>query len=352
MQSIKKWLEPTKNKVISGVIAVLLVSGIGFGIWSVTKTDKFELKDLTYEKVSIILVEDKQEMNSDMDTVINGRIKTAYPDDFEKITILSYEYDVTKVSDVKDVYGQLDNKEEIYEAVSGKADAQEVKPFAGSLMYRVDNEDKKLNFEYIVVDTGLPIIEGDDEVTLEHDETFDVSKYKASDPVDGEIAITVAEGSGEVVDGQTTMTLVATDKNGNETRKEVKVTIKEEPVEEPEVETPTTQVPSNTGGTSSNTNTDKPSNNNGTSNNNNTTTQKPAEPSKPVEKPKEPSKPAEPEKPSRPAPSAPTGMKYYKDYGSFEGCKAVIYDVKKEHLREWVSNFCDDHGYMYYKPSN
>lgn len=345
MEKMKKWLEPTKNKVIAGVIAVLLVSGIGFGIWSLTKTEQFEFEDLTYDKLSIILVEDKEAMNGDMDTVINGRMKAAYPDDFDKITILSYEYDVTKVSDVKEVYGQFDNKEEIYEAISEKAKAQEVKPFTGSLTYRVDNEDKKLNFEYIVVDTGLPIIEGDDEVTLEHDETFDVTKYKASDPVDGEIAISVAEGSGEVVDGKTTMILVATDKNGNETRKEVKVTIKKAPVEEEPVEEAPTNggnnnATANTGGSSSsnNGNSNTSTGSGGSSNNGGGSTSETPTPPSP-EKPGEPNYlcPNGKDK-NRPCtdwidPYAYMAYSHYESMGACQSSGKTIYDsLKKEEI--------------------
>lgn len=62
------------------------------------------------------------------------------------------------------------------------------------------------------------------------------------------------------------------------------------------------------------------------------------------------SSPVEPQKPSRPGPEAPSGMIYYKDYGSFDGCSAESRNVAKTNVKTMVNTLCDSCGYMYYTP--
>ncbi len=291
MEKMKKWLEPTKNKVIAGVIAVLLVSGIGYGVWSLTQ-NKIKKPTVVFKDDIVFEYGNTHILNvMTMDTyqgVQDGKIKieaiqendiqfTDYIDfeasDFDVVTYIS----PTEVNKVETVHIDTTNVGENFNAL---------------LIATKEGVQETFDFTYKIVDTQPPVIEGDDEVTLEHDETFDVTKYKASDPVDGEIAITVAEGSGEVVEDQTTMTLVATDKNGNETRKEVKVMIKEAPVEEKPVEEAPTggnnNATANTGGSSSsnNGNSNTSTGSGGSSNNGGGSTSEtltPPSPEKPVE---------------------------------------------------------------------
>ncbi|QIK56360.1 hypothetical protein G7059_00120 [Erysipelothrix sp. HDW6A] len=397
MDKIKKWLEPKKNKLIAGVITVLVLAGVGFGVWSLSQSKSVEPVIVFKENIVFEYGEDvSNDINKlvgrilDEDDKNNANVLTSYvkDDDHEQILnelnadnknavyfvieeiktdVASFGYQerakevglIKQDGSLPDYETEvLTNNENLLHLLnaggnSEKTEIKEIEKYKTKVNAIKNNEVlKSFDFEYVVIDSQAPVIEGVKDMEIAFGtETLDLTHISFTSKLGGSVIDIEIKGDIDTsVSGQYEMKAIATDDNGNVTEKTFIVTVlEEEKFVEPEVETPTTQTPSNTGGTSS---TNKPSNNNGTSINNNTTAQKPAEPSKPVEKPKEPSKPAEPEKPSRPAPSAPTGMKYYKDYGTSEGCIAVMHEVGREHVREWHDNFCDMWGYMYYTPRN
>lgn len=317
MDKIKKWLEPTKNKIIAGVIAVLVIVGGGFGIWSLTQTKPIEPVIVFKENIVFEYGESLEQ-----EQIIEKIIDTE-KSDYTKISSI-INLDTANVT----VKLDDDGNEHLADKHSTTITADK------------DGAEKEFEFSYDVKDTQAPVIEGAEDIETPFGSELKFEDFViGTDPVDGKTKLVVEGELDTSKAGKYEMKAVATDNNGNKTEKKFIVTVLEE-VKEPET-------PSNTGNGTSSTN--KPSTNTGGG-----SPSKPAEPSKPVEKPKptEPVKPVEPEKPSRPAPSAPSGMKFYKDYGSSQGCIAVMKEVGREHVREWSSNFCDDHGYMYYRPSN
>ena len=382
MEKIKKWLEPTKNKVIAGVIAVLVIAGGSYGVWALTQNKVSEPVVIFKDNIVFEYGEDvSNDINKligrllDKDNENNVDLLASYVKDDnheQKLKELSTDKDTIYFvieeikSDVASFGYQtrakevglikqdssvpnyntevLLNKENLNQLINSggnpeKAETSNVTKFKSKVnVMKNGHTYKSFDFEYVVIDSQAPGIEGNDEVTLKHDESFDVTKYKANDPVDGEIAISVAEGSGEVVDGQTTMTLVATDKNGNETRKEVKVTIKEAPVAEEPVDEPASgnNNTANTGGSiSNNSGTNKPSTGGSGSSNNSggSTTEKPTQPT--PEKPSEPNylcpNGKDKNKPCDAYVDPVNGYLTYKTYPTMNACKAAGESI----LDEW-----------------
>ena len=310
MDKIKKWLEPKKNKVIAGLIAVLVIAGGGYGVWTLTQAKSSEPVIVFNENIMFEYGENV-EQDAIIDKVINKE-KSDYTSVSRIITI-----------DVSSVTISLD--EEGNEHLSDKRQS--------TLIVDKDGTEKEFTFDYDVKDTQAPIIEDAEDMETPYGSELKFEDIiTATDLVDGKVKLIVEGELDTSKAGQYEMKAIATDNNGKEKEKTFVVTVLEEekPVEEPE--TPSTQAPSNSAGGTSSTN--KPSSNTG-----NTSTTKPAEPSKPTETPKptEPEKPVEqpkPVEPSKPDREAPTGMLLFKDYGTFDLCNADIHKQAKSHVWE------------------
>ncbi|QIK57598.1 hypothetical protein G7059_06955 [Erysipelothrix sp. HDW6A] len=316
MNKIMKLLEPTKNRIISGVIVILVVVG-GLAIWSISQARA---------KEPMIVFKDSM-------TVEYGAYTADTPDH------MAIEPDAL-VHQERSIYEELAFDEDFLV----KKSPQDGKNYFNTMNVGVDkiiifakNDGivKSFEFEYEVKDTRPPEFNSVMNIDAPYNTVPNYADIiRASDIVDGELEVIISGDIDYTVPGIYTLEASASDINGKSSKHTFFVTVKEE------IKGVVTKDPSST------------------SNSGNNTATKPTTPSKPVDKPTEPPKtvekpkPVEPEKPSRPAPEAPTGMFFYKDYGNTDGCIAVMHTVKKEYVREWVSNFCDVNGYMYYAPRN
>lgn len=96
----------------------------------------------------------------------------------------------------------------------------------GTVVVRRNDKTYYIDFKYDVEDTIIPEIKGPDVITLDYEESFDISKYRAIDSVDGELNISVALEM--VTDNDIVATLSAYDQHGNYSKKEVKIYHKEQ----------------------------------------------------------------------------------------------------------------------------
>ncbi|MDE8172151.1 hypothetical protein PT109_01490 [Erysipelothrix rhusiopathiae] len=349
MKNIKKWLEPKKHKVIAGVSALLIVGLVIVGIYFATK---IEQPTIVF-KENIVVEYGQKSFNDDGELPIDENNKV------EKLPILMPEDIIQKD---KSKYEEISfNKI----AAGGKPmtlefrfiDTSEVGKHESVVYARLGNEVQEFKFSYEVKDTKKPIIDGDDEVTLEHGEEFDVKEYKAYDIIDGDLEITVDGMKDDV--GTFDITLRATDKNNNTTEKIVKVTRKDAPVEEVNTSTDSGTTSNSSGNQSIGNNSSNAGNaGNGSSNNNggsNAGVGNSNGGSGGGNNTGGGTKPTEPVKPSRPDPytiAQEIGMTFHKDYGSFNGCSAVVDELTENNWKIWLNSYCDDNGYLFYTPKN
>lgn len=393
MEKLKKWIEPTKNKIIIGIIALLLVAGGGFAVWSLNQPKPIEpvvifkenivfeygqgmsyevfldkiidkekskfdsiidMSDIDTSSVTIKSMSDEVDESgeqsysisvdnqSEYGTEINNNILTVDKGN-EKVTfnlknLPSVKVVITKEGDVLEKTSNKPLDEVIYEKTNLRSDKRKA-----TITVQLSDIEKSFDFEYDVHDTQAPIIEGAKDVETKFNEPLDFEELiSASDPIDGEVEVIIVGDYDWDTAGKVQLKAIAKDKNGNTSDKSFILTILEE--EKEEVETPSTTQPNISGGNTASSG-GISSNGGSSSNGGGGTTTKPAEP-----KPTEPTKPVEPEKPSRPAPDAPSGMVYYKDYGSFDGCSAESRNVAKENVKTMANTLCDSYGYMYYTP--
>lgn len=178
---------------------------------------------------------------------------------------------------------------------------------AGETTHELETKEGKLKLKIVVEDTQDPIIEGIDEIEVQLNLTKDElenelnQELKASDPVDGELMISYTYDNKLKLDEEGTYDVIAVaqDKNGNKTRKLIKVKVSND-FEDPQESEGNDGV--NVGSNESTSNNQSASNNQSTPNK--PVPSKPA-PSKPAPNKPAPSKPA----PSKPAPSKPTPSK-------------------------------------------
>lgn len=310
MNKIMKWLEPTKNRIIFGVIVILVVVG-GLAIWSISQPKA---------KEPIIVFKDSM-------TVEYG----AYTADTLDHT--AFEPD-TLVHQEHSIYEELAFDEDF----TVKKSPQDGKNYFNTMNVGVnkiiifaknDGIVKSFEFEYEVKDTRPPEFNTVANIDTPYNTVPNYADIiRASDIVDGELEITISGDIDYTVPGIYTLEASATDKNGNISKHAFTVSVKEE------VKEVVAEVPSST------------------NNNSNNNASKPTTPNKPVEKPTEPTKPVEKptEKPNEI--DVPQGMKLFKDYGNFEGCNAVIRTELFNHIETWKNNFCDYDGKMFYTPKN
>lgn len=219
---------------------------------------------------------------------------------------------------------------------------------------------KEFNFTYEVLDTRYPVIEGENQVKLKHDEAFDLNLYNAYDIIDGDLEITVDGMKDEA--GTFDITLKATDKNKNTTQKTVTVTREEAPsVAATSSDKSNHEVVSNESDDSNNSYYAS-SEDSYTEANYSSQTNENYEVSHAQEGPSQiESNNAEKtqylevvemvDTMPRPNPldETPPGMIFYKDYGNVDSCIMVADEVLFSSTGEnWRSNYCDPWGFMYY----
>lgn len=230
----------------------------------------------------------------------------------------------------------------------------ETKPFKKKAQFL--SEDGKVLAEaviqYIVVDEEVALIdfiEAGSQITVKNGETnvegvfqehmkkvHNTNGLEYTDSYTGNVDVNVP-GSYPITVSRTTK------RNGLINR--VNFTIIVEEKEVATVDTPNTNnnttKPSTPG---TNSNTTKPSTPSTPSTNNNSS--KPSTPNtgNDTTKPSTPSENNNDDKPN----DVPAGMKFHKDFGTADGCIAVMQSVLEENARIWASNFCDYDGKMYY----
>ncbi len=322
MKKIKEWLQVPKNKIITGVVAVLIIGGGGFGVWSITQSKKVIVPPLQ----------------------IKEPLEFEYGQSNEKKM-----YGLKKI-ELSDIVSNL----EVYDTVDFKSlnpttktlnddfiiiDTSTVGEHTSTITVSYKGEYHQTSFPYKVVDTHNPefntVMNIDTPYNTEP-EYKDI--IKATDIVDGELEVSISGEIDVTVAGIYDMEASATDKNGNTSKHAFKVTVQEE-VKEAVVE-PTTPSNNNTssGGSSSSNNSSSGDSSQSGGGGGTTETPKPVEP---------------PVTPSRPDPyqvAKEIGMIFYKDYGNTDGCLAVMNSELDNHYREWKTNLCDDNGYMFYTP--
>lgn len=334
MEKVKKWLEPSKNKAIASVLAIALIAAIGTGIYFITKKD---VPVIVFKEN--ITLEYGQKSFSDDVTVEDS-------DEKETLEVLNPEdliiKDKSKYDEIS--FNKISNGNTPMTLEFRYVDTSEVGKHEGMLFARLGSELKEFKFEYDVIDTNNPIIENVVDQDLIEGEEFE-HDFKAHDIVDGDLEV-IIEGEYDVTTpGTYDLKAVAVDKNNNKTEVDFKLNVSEKEVAI--VEEPNTVLPStgSNGGVSTD-NGRKPntgSNNNSSGANNGGYTTKPVTPTKPVE----PTKPVKPVEPTKPTDNG--GWKVFKDYGTFEGCRAVIDDVHAEHVWDWKQTMCDENGKLKYK---
>lgn len=336
MEKVKKWLEPSKNKAIASVLATALIAAVGTGIYFITKKDA----PVIVFKQNIMLEYGQKSFSDDRtvdDSVEKESLEVLNPEDL----IIKEESKYDEIS-----FNKISNGNTPMTLEFRFVDTSEVGKHEGMLFARLGNELKEFKFEYDVIDTNNPIFENvvDQEIIEGEDFSHD---FKANDIIDGELDVTI-EGEYDVTTpGSYDLKAVATDKNNNKTEVGFKLSVSEK--EMAIVEESNTALPStgSNGGDSTN-NGRKPntgSNNNNSGSNNNESTTKPVTPTKPVE----PTKPVKPVEPTKPVEPNNGGWILYKDYGSYEGCEAVLQEVSRSHVREWRQSMCDEKGALKYK---
>lgn len=354
MKKCIEWLKTSKGKQIAALLIVLLIALIVINLSFKTKKED---PIITFKENIVVEYGQKSFIEDDQDESGN---KSDKKETLEKLPALVPEDIVQKD------FSKYDEISFNKIAVDGEPitlelrfiDTSTIGKHEGLVYARLGKNVREFKFNYEVQDTRYPVIEGENQVKLRHDEAFDLNLYNAYDIIDGDLEITIDGMKDEA--GTFDVTLKATDKNKNTTKKTVKVTREETPVVESTTNTENGSASSfdnNLANVSSNIiensrNSNSNNNNGGGGNteiiNSNDGSSDESEtgsgnttPLTLVELPK----------PSRPDPyqvAKEIGMKFYKDYASFDGCSTVIYDVLREHKKEWGSNYCDDNGYMFY----
>ncbi|QIK70716.1 DUF5011 domain-containing protein [Erysipelothrix sp. HDW6C] len=311
MSKIKEWLKPTKNKVITGVVAALIVVSCSFGIYAVINASSEPT--ITFKENIVFEYGDK----IDKDALWNKVVDT---------TATTETYPVVR-TDVNTSVVTKDNQTNVAVLVIDNAGKE----------YRYD-------FKYTVTDTKKPVLENIKDVTLYIGDSFEPTKlFTASDPVDGKLTVKIDGGYDVKTAGTYQLNASATDKNGNVTTQPFKLIVKEVVSEDDEVITSSITKQPNTGNSNGGNDNNTSWTGNGSSNGNNGDDTSYVPPVEEV--------PSIPEIPTRPGPSAPSGMIYYNDYGTTDACIADARNQALLHMDEWINSYCDDNGYMYYEPN-
>ncbi|CAM4259131.1 hypothetical protein [Erysipelothrix aquatica] len=354
MEKLKEWFSTKNGKIITGVVVVaLILSGITIAALLQNKSVDYQLEYVGKDNVNIVVEYGSSIKNEDITSKFvlkaNGELvdtnKFTISVDSIKSDTVSYimtdEQRLTMATaDIIDIY--VFHFANMGKSAAGKPFKYEVKAFDGA------KEIASTSFDVIVVDTVAPTIEPIEDIETEIGTPIEfTNKFKAKDPVDGDIEVKVEGDVDYSVAGTTELKAVAIDKHGNKTELAFNVIVKDKEAEESLPETGSGGNTSSNNGSSSNgggtsngggsTNNGSSSNSGGSNNGGGNTTQ----PEKP--------KPIEPTRPTyQPGEYVGDGLYFYRDYGVFEGCDAVVFDVLIENSWEWDSNFCDSDGKMFY----
>ncbi|CAM4166047.1 hypothetical protein [Erysipelothrix aquatica] len=360
MEALKKWIRTKNGKIITGVVFVaVILSGITIAALLQNKSVDYQLEYAGKDNVNIVVEYGSSIKNEDITSkfVLKGNGELV---DTNKFTILvdsiksdTVSYKMTDkqrltmaTADIFDLYEfHLAN---MNENGGGKPTKYEVKAFDGA------KEIASTSFDVIVVDTVAPTIDPIEDIETEIGTPIEfTNKFKAKDPVDGDIEVKVEGDVDYSVAGKTELKAVATDKHGNKTELAFNVIVKDKEAEESLPET------GNNGNTSSNnggaSNDGGSSNGGGSTSNGNSSNSGGTNSGGTnsgggnITQPEKP-KPVEPTVPTyQPGDYVGDGLYFYRYYGTYESCAAVMQETLFSDVGEnWRSNMCASDGAMLY----
>lgn len=354
MKKCIEWLKTSKGKQIAALLIVLLIALIVINLsFKTRKEDPI----ITFKENIVVEYGQKSFIEDDQDESGN---KSDKKETLEKLPALVPEdivqKDLSKYDEIS--FNKIAVDGEPITLELRFIDTSTIGKHEGLVYARLGKNVQEFKFNYEVQDTRFPVIEGENQVKLRHDEAFDLNLYNAYDIIDGDLEITIDGMKDEA--GTFDVTLKATDKNINTSKKTVKVTREEPPVVESTTNTGNgsassfdnnlANVSSNIIENSRNSNSNNNSGGNAEIINSNDGS---SDESETGSGNTTPLTLVESQKSSRPDPyqvAKEIGMTFYSDYGSFEGCSVVINSELDNHFETWFGNYCDDNGYMFYDP--
>lgn len=354
MKKCIEWLKTSKGKQISALLIVLLIALIVINLSIKTKKEN---PIIIFKENIVVEYGQKSFIEDDQDESGN---KSDKKETLEKLPVLVPEdiiqKDLSKYDEIS--FNKIAVDGEPITLELRFIDTSTIGKHEGLVYARLGKNVQEFKFNYEVQDTRFPVIEGENQVKLRHDEAFDLNLYNAYDIIDGDLEITIDGMKDEA--GTFDVTLKATDKNINTSKKTVKVTREEPPVVESTTNTGNgsassfdnnlANVSSNIIENSRNSNSNNNSGGNAEIINSNDGS---SDESETGSGNTTPLTLVESQKSSRPDPyqvAKEIGMTFYSDYGSFEGCSVVINSELDNHFETWFGNYCDDNGYMFYDP--
>lgn len=354
MKKCIQWLKTSKGKQIAALLIVLLIALIVINLSIKTKKEN---PIIIFKENIVVEYGQKSFIEDDQDESGN---KSDKKETLEKLPALVPEdiiqKDLSKYDEIS--FNKIAVDGEPITLELRFIDTSTIGKHEGLVYSRLGKNVQEFKFNYEVQDTRFPVIEGENQVKLRHDEAFDLNLYNAYDIIDGDLEITIDGMKDEA--GTFDVTLKATDKNKNTTKKTVKVTREETPVVESTTNTGNgsassfdnnlANVSSNIIENSRNSNSNNNSGGNAEIINSNDGS---SDESETGSGNTTPLTLVESQKSSRPDPyqvAKEIGMTFYSDYGSFEGCSVVINSELDNHFETWFGNYCDDNGYMFYDP--
>lgn len=226
MKKCIEWLKTSKGKQIAALLIVLLIALIVINLSIKTKKEN---PIIIFKENIVVEYGQKSFIEDDQDESGN---KSDKKETLEKLPVLVPEdiiqKDLSKYDEIS--FNKIAVDGEPITLELRFIDTSTIGKHEGLVYARLGKNVREFKFNYEVQDTRYPVIEGENQVILRHDEAFDLNLYNAYDIIDGDLEITIDGMKDEA--GTFDVTLKATDKNKNTTKKTVKVTREETPVVE------------------------------------------------------------------------------------------------------------------------
>ncbi|QIK69200.1 DUF5011 domain-containing protein [Erysipelothrix sp. HDW6C] len=238
MDKLKMWFRIKNNRIIVAVVALVVIVGTGIGWIVLSKPEPIivfkeqivvEYGDKIIREADVIAeILDREKSNYESVSIVNPELvfdtKNAFRvDDAAMKKAGMDEKGIQMVSDI------LKERQDIGKKLSEFKEWQSFSPYQTKVItLAVNGKEREYTLEYLVLDTQHPILTGVVDFDTDFNDVPDYTKlFKASDPVDGDLAVVV---SGDIFYDQPGIyKLVATavDKNGNKQEQPFTVTVNE-----------------------------------------------------------------------------------------------------------------------------
>lgn len=223
MKKCIEWFKTSKRKQIAAFLIILLIALIVINLSIKTKKEN---PIIIFKENIVVEYGQKSFIEDDQDESGN---KSDKKETLEKLPVLVPEdiiqKDLSKYDEIS--FNKIAVDGEPITLELRFIDTSTIGKHEGLVYARLGKNVQEFKFNYEVQDTRFPVIEGENQVKLRHDEAFDLNLYNAYDIIDGDLEITIDGMKDEA--GTFDVTLKATDKNKNTTKKTVKVTREERP---------------------------------------------------------------------------------------------------------------------------